>query len=287
MRWESFVFSLICSGTLLAAVSAGGLAAAPGRGPAPAPAPGADLSQAPASVMTGTVAERNAAIEKALADEGGKRQQIIFNEIDAAQALRFFSRQMKIDIALREEALAKVGVGPRLTVSIHLYDVTVKEALEAIRWGISPKEGGVAWKAEEGVLKLVPVAEAGRAVETEAEKKRDAAVKAALKKPMTMVELKDIPAPQALRYLAVQMQSNVVVDWPGLERAGVNKEAPLTMKLQGTAGEEALRAVVGAMVPKEGAAGYEVWGGLVRVGTRARLDQEKPVAAAAAPAGMP
>jgi len=254
-------------------------------------APAADFGAAPVSVMTGTIAEQNAAIEKALAAAGtaraGRVSQMNFSDIEFKTALTFISMQMKIDLRVDEEALASKGVVPGL-VTLNLFDVSFPQLLEALRWTQRPTAGSVVWKVEDGVLRLVPVADAAvPAKETEVDVRGDAAQAAALKRPVAVDQVKEaVPVDMWVGLVSRASKVNILVDWKELEKAGLKKESVMLTLTEPT-GEDVLKAVLATMKLKEGEVGYEIWGGLVRVSTKARLAAEKPAAAATRDAGLP
>jgi hypothetical protein len=115
------------------------------------------------------------------------------------------------------------------------------------------------------------VAAAGR-IEDPASRNADAQALAALQRPAP-VDFNNIPLAEALDSISSQTGIDVVPDWHALEGAGVNRDAPVTLRIRQAVPAEQVLTWLLRSADNGDVIGFAIDHGVVVVAPRERLDQ--------------
>ena len=108
-------------------------------------------------------------------------------------------------------------------------------------------------------------------------KDRDAAkknqqVKAALDRAIPEVRFEGVPLSDAIDFMRDVTGANILVDWRALSRAKVDKNAPVTVRVQGVSFEKALATILQS-IDSDPALGFVVQDGVILITTQLELDK--------------
>jgi len=228
------------------------------------------------SLMTGTIAERNAFITHALTDESDRVHQINMQNRSLEIGLQYLANHLNIDAQVDWDALERQGISrEHATTTLNLYDATYADGLRAILWQLRPRSGSIGYAVEGGRLVIRPMP-AFAFPETAAQRKVNDAVKAKLgeilEAPASLLQAR--PFDGQFYVLGFAAKMSIIVDWDELTRAGVKRDAPVVANPASAKAGAYVMVLVNQLAMDGPAVRYDIRHGMVRVSTQARLDAE-------------
>jgi hypothetical protein len=183
---------------------------------------------------------------------------------DAIHELR---QQTKENIFVDWEAMEAANVDRNAQITLHLKDLTLREALAELLAAAGAAPGALKVVNDDGVVSIVAADKPERDPKAAADPNQGANVKERLARPLPRADLSQVPAHQVFIFLGDISGIRFEIRWPTIEAAGISANTPLNIKFGDGNVEECLQQVLKQLGGEKLALGYAVKGDRIMVST--------------------